>query len=123
MEPQIQFCTSADGTRIAYTVFGSGSPLVQVPRWAHCIEWMAREPEIGRFYEKLAERHTVVIVERRGTGASQRAVEDFSLQRHIADLAAVVDKIGLDRFALFGAVDWGPFASHTRRNNRTGWAG
>jgi pimeloyl-ACP methyl ester carboxylesterase len=48
-----------------------------------------------------------VIVERRGTGASQLEVEDFSLERHVEDLAAVVDKVGLERFALFGAGDSG----------------
>ncbi len=30
MEPQIRFCTSADGTRIAYAFYGSGPPLVRV---------------------------------------------------------------------------------------------
>ncbi len=35
MEPQIRFCTSADGTRIAFAVYGerSGPPLVWVPGW------------------------------------------------------------------------------------------
>lgn len=31
MEPQIRFCTSADGTQIAYATLGEGRPLVTTP--------------------------------------------------------------------------------------------
>jgi len=30
MEPQIRFCTSADGTRIAYAAVGEGPAVVEV---------------------------------------------------------------------------------------------
>ncbi len=33
MEPQIRFCTSADGTRIAYSTVGEGQPLVLASAW------------------------------------------------------------------------------------------
>ena len=78
---EIRFATSADGTRIAYTTFGSGPPLVEVPRWAQTIEWNSRDEEFARFYEKLGEFRRVTIVERRGTGASERDVDDFSINR------------------------------------------
>ena len=38
MEPQIQFCTSSDGTQLAYAVFGEGFPLVQVTSWGSTVE-------------------------------------------------------------------------------------
>ena len=38
MEPQIRFCTSADGTRIAYTTLGDGPPVVYVSGWGVSIE-------------------------------------------------------------------------------------
>src|SRR5215203_152347 len=46
----------------------------------------------------------------RGTGYSEREVSDHSLDALVADVGAVVDRLGLDRFALFGAFDAGPVA-------------
>jgi class 3 adenylate cyclase/pimeloyl-ACP methyl ester carboxylesterase len=105
MTSEIRFTTSADGTRIAYATFGSGPPLVEVPRWAQTIEWNDRDEEFGRFYEKLGAFRQVIIVERRGTGASQREVRDFSLDAHLADIDAVVAHARLDEFDLLGSGD------------------
>jgi class 3 adenylate cyclase len=108
MEPEIRYFTSShDGARLAYTTFGDGPLIVQVPRWGHCIEWMSKEPEIGEFYEKLARNHRVVIIERRGTGLAQRDVTDFSMEAHVGDLRSLVEHLKLERFALFGAGDSG----------------
>src|SRR3989304_7978997 len=46
----------------------------------------------------------------RGFGSSQRDVVDYSLQAHMRDLEAVVDRLALDRFALLGASLAGPMA-------------
>ena len=47
MEPQIRFCTSADGTRIAYATAGEGPLLFYVNGWpGHLgVEW---ESQCGR---------------------------------------------------------------------------
>jgi class 3 adenylate cyclase len=102
---EIRFATSADGTRIAYTTFGSGPPLVEVPRWAQTIEWNSRDDEFAKFYEKLGEFREVTMVERRGTGSSQRKVMDFSMEAHLADVHAVADVVGLQDFDLLGSGD------------------
>jgi len=46
----------------------------------------------------------------RGTGWSEREVSDYSLDALVADAEAVVDRLGLDRFDIFGAFDAGPVA-------------
>jgi len=46
----------------------------------------------------------------RGTGLSQRDVAGFSLDSFLADLEAVADRLGLERFALWGFGDSGPVA-------------
>ena len=38
MEPQIRFCTSADGMRIAYATMGQGPPFVVVTGWGASVE-------------------------------------------------------------------------------------
>ena len=106
MEPQIRFCTSADGTRIAYATMGEGPPLVRVPRWAQAIEvMMLRGEEPEAFYDKLGQGRRLIVVERRGHGHSQREVDDVSMAAHVADVRAVTGHLHLDRFAMFGDGD------------------
>ncbi|GAG15552.1 unnamed protein product, partial [marine sediment metagenome] len=105
MEPQIRFCTSADGTRIAYATVGEGPPLVFVPPWGGNVELIWEHPDGRAFLESLSQRRLFVTFDRRGVGASQREVDDFSLEAHVADVAAVVDHLGLKQFDVWGHID------------------
>ncbi|GAG05644.1 unnamed protein product, partial [marine sediment metagenome] len=91
--------------RIAYATLGDGLALVRVPRYAQGIELMWRDEEAGAFYGKLGQGRRLIMVERRGVGHSQREVDDVSMAAHIADVRAVTDHLGLDRFAMFGDGD------------------
>ena len=102
MEQQIRFCTASDGVRIAYATFGSGPPLVCVWPWAFSLERFNDRPELRSWKEGLAHRRLIVEFDCRGAGASQRDVQDLSLEAHLADLAAVVDQLGLNSFDLLG---------------------
>ena len=84
MEPQIRFCTSADGTRIAYATLGQGPPLVQQTGWATSLEADWERPESRAWIEKLAQGRLLVMFDRRGLGTSQREVSDFSLEARTA---------------------------------------
>ena len=55
MEPQIRFCTSADGTRIAYATVGQGPPLMLVLGWGGNMELEWRHPNGSAFIERLAQ--------------------------------------------------------------------
>src|SRR4030065_430071 len=46
MEPQYRFCTSADGTRIAFSIVGDhpGTPFVHIIGWAVALEWLYERP-------------------------------------------------------------------------------
>ncbi len=110
MEPHIRFCTSADGTRIAYASVGEGPALVSVPPWAASLETGWEFPGGPEFTESLARGRTLVTFDRRGLGASQREVDDFSLAAQVADVAAVADHLRLDRFDLVGWTDGTPIA-------------
>jgi class 3 adenylate cyclase len=102
MEPQIRFCTSADGTRIAYATMGEGPPLVVVYPWGRTTELTWERPDSRAALASLSQRRLYVTFDRRGVGASQREVDDFSLEAHVADVAAVADHLRLDRFDLWG---------------------
>jgi class 3 adenylate cyclase/pimeloyl-ACP methyl ester carboxylesterase len=105
MEPQIRFCTSADGTRIAYATLGEGPPLVVVPPWAGILERDWGDPDSRVALESVSRGRLHVGFDRRGVGASQREVDDFSLEAQVADVVAIADNLGLDRFDLLGVVD------------------
>jgi class 3 adenylate cyclase len=105
MEPQIRFCTSADGTRIAYATLGEGPPLVQVNPWGGDLGRDWGNPDCRAALESLSRGRLYVGFDRRGIGASQREVDVFSLEAQVADVAAVVDQLGLERFDLWAMVD------------------
>ncbi len=109
MEPRIQYARTADGVSIAYYTLGEGMPLVAMPSppLSHLeLEW--QNPEYRRWHEWLAEKRMVVRYDDRGSGLSDRDVTDFSLEAHLLDLDAVVERLGLDRFALFAPIHSGP---------------
>ena len=110
MEPQVRFCTSADGTSIAYATLGEGPPLVHLAPWTSDMEWDWERPEGRTFMEGLAEGRMLVLPMRRGVGASQRDVEDVSLEAQLADLTAVIDGLRMERFDLIGREDGGALA-------------
>jgi class 3 adenylate cyclase/pimeloyl-ACP methyl ester carboxylesterase len=105
MEPQIRFCTSADGTRIGYATLGEGPPLVVVPPWAANLQRDWTHPDGHAFLERLTQRRLFVSFDRRGVGASRGQVDDLSLEAQLADVAAVVAHLRLERFDLWGIID------------------
>jgi pimeloyl-ACP methyl ester carboxylesterase/DNA-binding CsgD family transcriptional regulator len=107
LEQEIRFCQSPDGVRIAYSSVGSGYPIVVAQGWVGHLEldWMG--PARG-LWERLAERYRIIRYDRRGTGLSDRRVDDFSLAAQTGDLAAVVEVIGEPSVALLGFSAGGP---------------
>ena len=110
MEPRIQYAQTKDGVSIAFSTMGEGIPFVQIPAaFSHLqLEWQL--PEFRTWYERLAERRKLVRYDTRGSGLSEREVSDFSLEAHVLDLEAVVDRLGLERFVLLGPFVLGPVA-------------
>jgi class 3 adenylate cyclase len=111
MEPRIQYAQTADGVSIAFWTLGEGTPLVQMP-WmlATHIELEWQIPEVRRWYERLSEKRKLVRYDCRGAGLSDRDVTDYSLEAHVLDLEAVVNRLRLERFTLFGMSYAGPVA-------------
>ena len=108
----VRFCRSADGVDIAYAVHGSGPPLVVDACWVSHLEFDWESPIWRHYLAELGRIATVIRFDERGHGLSDRDVHDFSLERRVDDLAAVVDHAGLDRFALLAMAQGGPVAFH-----------
>jgi len=106
--PRIQYAKTSDGVSIAFRTLGEGQPLVCVYSfpWSH-IELQWQLPEVRRWEGGLAERRKVIRYDHRGMGSSEHDVADFSLDGHIRDLEAVVDRVAPERFALFAGHRFG----------------
>jgi pimeloyl-ACP methyl ester carboxylesterase/DNA-binding CsgD family transcriptional regulator len=96
---------------IAFWTLGNGTPLVYLAGgpWSHIELWQI--PECRHWYERLARHRMLVRYDVRGTGLSERNAADYSVDALVLDVEAVVDRLGLDRFWLFGAADAGPVAA------------
>jgi class 3 adenylate cyclase/pimeloyl-ACP methyl ester carboxylesterase len=105
MEQQVRYCTSSDGTRIAYAELGQGPPHVSVFTWASNLEMNWSDVQTRRWLEKAAGKRRLIRFDRRGIGLSQRDVSDVSLDAHVRDLSALVDYLQLESFALSGFAD------------------
>jgi pimeloyl-ACP methyl ester carboxylesterase/DNA-binding CsgD family transcriptional regulator len=110
---QIRFCKSRDGTRIAYAVSGSGPPLVWVQHWVHHLEIDEQSPIWQPWLSLLNRRHTLIRFDWRGCGLSDRESVAFSFENYVADLEAVADAIGIERFELFGMAGAGAGSAMT----------
>jgi class 3 adenylate cyclase len=103
VEPRIQYAKTKDGVSIAFWTLGEGTPYVVMPSlpFSHIqLEWQMAG--CRRFYERLAEKRKLVRYDGRGTGLSERTVADYSVDAHSQDLQAVVERLGSQRFILFG---------------------
>ena len=104
---QIRFCTSRDGTRIAYGTYGAGPPLVFSANWIHHLKFDWDSPVWRPWLIMLSRRHTLVRYDFRGCGLSDRERVDFSFEKLAEDFEAVVEAAGLKRFAILGMTSGG----------------
>ncbi len=113
IEQEIRFCTSADGTRIAYATYGdpAARALVHVQNLQDVQEFCWKSVLFRTMYEQLASGRRLVTFDRRGVGGSQRDVDDLAIPAQVADLAAVVDQLGLESFDLVCWFGGGPLAA------------
>jgi len=108
--PETRYVKTSGGVHIAYQVLGDGPiDLVYLPGYASNVQWLWELPANARFLGRLAEFSRLIVMDRRGTGLSDRfSPEDLPpLEVLAADLLAVLDEVGSDTAVLFGSEDGG----------------
>lgn len=100
--PPIQYARTRDGFDIAYTVMGTGRPLVLMPtpfgHLANDWNWWKKD-----LFEAAAARFKVVHYNSRGHGMSTRGLgEAFLIEDYVQDLETVIERTGLEHYVLWG---------------------
>ena len=107
---EIRYCTSKDGTRIAYATSGAGPPIIRVGNWLTHVELDWKSLVWAHWFAELSKHNQLVRYDLRGSGLSQRDVSDLSLEALLGDLEAVVDSLDCERFSLLGVCQGGSIA-------------
>ncbi len=99
--PEIHYTRSGD-VAIAYQVVGEGTfDLVFVPTFANLVfPWLNRDWK--SFYDRLASFARLIMLDKRGTGLSDRPRDLGSLEARMDDIRAVLDAVGAERAVLVG---------------------
>jgi pimeloyl-ACP methyl ester carboxylesterase len=86
-----------NGVNIAYSVQGKGPPLVLVMGYRlNLTAWPAT------FIAQLARRFTVVTLDNRGTGRSDKPVEGYAIANMARDVRGLLDELRFDQVHMLG---------------------
>jgi pimeloyl-ACP methyl ester carboxylesterase len=108
-QPRTRYASSGE-TSIAYQVVGDKPfDLIWVPGWISNVEESWEVPEYAHFLYRLASFSRLILFDKRGTGLSDRVSNDRlpTLEQRMDDVRAVLDAIGSERAAVFGASEGG----------------
>jgi pimeloyl-ACP methyl ester carboxylesterase len=109
MPPETRYAKSGD-VNIAYQVVGDGPfDLVYVSGWVSNIDLIWEKPKPARFLERLASFSRLILLDKRGTGMSDRVSNDRlpTLEQRMDDVRAVLDAVGSESAALLGHSEGG----------------
>ena len=109
--PETHYARSGD-VNIAYQVIGSGPrDLVFIMGWVSHLEYFWAEPSFARFLHRLATFSRLILIDKRGTGLSDRVTELPTLEQRMDDVRAVMEQVGSNYAALLGVSEGGPMCA------------
>jgi class 3 adenylate cyclase len=111
--PETRYARSGEYS-IAYQVVGEGElDLVYVPGLASHLELFWEEPEYSRFLHRLASFSRLILMDRLGTGLSDRLPPNqvSTYEQRMDDIRAVMDAVGSERAAVLGWSEGAPLCA------------
>lgn len=116
-QPRTEFATCGD-VDIAYQVLGQGPiDLVYVPGWVSHIEYGWEYSGYAKFLKRLASFSRLIVFDKRGTGLSEREVDNPTLEERMDDIRTVLDAVGSEKAAVLGVSESGSLACLFAANN------
>jgi class 3 adenylate cyclase/pimeloyl-ACP methyl ester carboxylesterase len=103
--PETRYAKSGD-LSIAYQVVGEGPlDVVLVPGWVSHVDWTWEFPPFARFLRRIASFSRLLLIDKRGVGASDRVAGMPTLEERMDDVRAVMDAVGSEKAALLAWFD------------------
>ena len=88
---------NANGIEIYYETRGTGTPLLLINGWGGNLNSWSTE-----MVDMLAEHHTVIMMDNRGTGRSSKPDEPYTIDMMAADSAKLLEVIGIEHAHVMG---------------------
>jgi class 3 adenylate cyclase len=102
--PPVGFARRPDGRKIAYQVLGDAElDLVFVSGYATHLGLLWEEPSVAGFLHKLAAFSRLILLDRLGSGLSDRGPSGQTFEDDVDDVRLVLDTVGSERTAFFGS--------------------
>ncbi|HLB19425.1 MAG TPA: adenylate/guanylate cyclase domain-containing protein, partial [Gaiellaceae bacterium] len=99
--PDVQYARSGD-VSIAYQVVGDGPSELVLVSFLGNLVWGWEQPLYVETYRRLASLGRLILLDKRGTGLSDRPRDLPTLETRMDDIRAVMDAAGCERAALLG---------------------
>jgi class 3 adenylate cyclase len=100
--PEVNYARSGD-VSIAYQVVGSGPVDVLFVPFLINLVWAWEQPIFADFCTRMTQFSRLILLDKRGTGLSDRPRDLPGFETRMDDLRAVMDAAGSDKAALLGA--------------------
>ncbi|MCK0150924.1 alpha/beta hydrolase [Marivita sp. S6314] len=108
----IRMTTSQDGSVLAWSSLGKGTPLLRAGHWLTHLEKDLTSSIWGPWIDRLSSRHQLVRYDPRGTGMSARDCGAISVRNGVEDMLAVADAARLERFSILASSQSAAIAFH-----------
>jgi class 3 adenylate cyclase/alpha-beta hydrolase superfamily lysophospholipase len=100
MTPVTRYARSGEAS-IAYQVIGEGAlDLLFLSGWISQLEQLWEAPANRRFLERLTAIGRLILFDSRGTGLSDRVLDQYTVEQEVQDALAVLDAAGSERTAV-----------------------
>ncbi len=107
----IYYARTNDRIDIAYTAFGEGPTLLFAPGFVTHLDLMWDFPAFKAMLP-LAKSFRLIVLDKRGTGLSDRSLGFGSLEERTEDIRAVLDHAGVAEAILYGVSESGPMCTY-----------
>jgi pimeloyl-ACP methyl ester carboxylesterase/DNA-binding CsgD family transcriptional regulator len=91
LRQRVHYARASDGTRLAWAVSGTGTPLVKAANWLTHLEYEWDSPVWRHWIEFFSEHSHFIRYDERGCGMSDWRAGSLSLAQWTSDLEAVID--------------------------------
>ena len=94
---QIQYCQTADGVNLAWSVIGQGTPVVKAPNWVGHLELDMHNPYVAPIAKSIARHYRLIRFDARLNGLSDWHAEICTFERLVDDLETIFDAAEVER--------------------------